>query len=92
MKIKQSRLALHLLAFAFGAVLGIFYYRLSWTQHLPYIGLHWLGRLIGADGESGYDADFYESMIDFAVIALLVEIGISALICAALERRSQAKR
>jgi hypothetical protein len=55
-----------------GGVAGIAYYALSWAYHLPYVGLNWLGPLLGADGEKGYDAMMYESVIDFAVVALIL--------------------
>ena len=57
-----------LISFSLGAFLGVLYYSLSWRYHLPYVGLNWLGPLIGADGEKGYDAMLYESMIDFGML------------------------
>ena len=50
-----------------GAMVGVAYDSLSWQYHWYYVGLNWLGPLIGADGERGYDAMLYESAIDFAV-------------------------
>ena len=44
------------------------YDSLCWSYHLHYFGLNWLGPLIGADGEKGYDAMLYESMIDFGTL------------------------
>ena len=55
-----------------GGVAGAVYYALSWAYHLPYIGLNWLAPLVGADGEKGYDAMLYESVIDFAAAALVL--------------------
>ena len=51
--------------FIVGAILGVVYYSASWQYHLPYVGMNWLGPLIGADGERGYDAMLYESIVDF---------------------------
>lgn len=55
-----------------GGVGGCIVYSLSWTYHLRYFGLNWLGPLLGADGESGYDAMLYESVIDFAIAAIVL--------------------
>jgi len=74
-----TRMYYGLAAFALGAVIGAVYYHLSWVDHLPYLGFNWLGRLIGADGERGYDADFYESLIDFGVAVLFLYIGLDFL-------------
>jgi hypothetical protein len=58
-----------LIVIVLGGLAGAGYYALSWAYHLPYIGLNWLGPLVGADGEKGYDAMLYESIIDFALAA-----------------------
>jgi hypothetical protein len=63
-----------LAVFIIGALVGVLYYSLSWRYHLPYIGFNWLGPLIGADGEKGYDAMLYESMIDFGILVALVSV------------------
>jgi hypothetical protein len=54
-------------AFLVGATAGLVYDSASWHYHLPYVGVNWLGRLLGADGERGYDAMLYESVIDFGL-------------------------
>jgi hypothetical protein len=61
-----------LISFAVGGVAGGIYDSLSWAYHLPYVGLNWLAPLLRADGERGYDVMFYESVIDFGLIALLL--------------------
>ena len=54
--------------------MGVAYYGLSWHYHLPYLGSNWLGPLIGADGEKGYDAMLYESAIDFGLALVLLSL------------------
>jgi hypothetical protein len=69
--------------FILGGFLGVLYDALAWQYQLPYIGLNWLGPLIGADGERGYDAMLYECILDFGsalvIVFLLVKFGISKL-------------
>jgi len=60
------------IAFLLGAAVASAYDTAAWNYHLSYIGLNWLGPLIGADGERGYDAMLYESMIDLGVASLLL--------------------
>jgi hypothetical protein len=69
-----------IVAFGLGALAGYLYDWLCWEYHLRYIALHWLGPLIGADGEKGYDALLYESMIDFGVVFALVFLAVRALV------------
>ncbi len=64
MKVRVQALWIPILA---GGITGFIYNSLCWTHHWRYINPHWLGPLIGADGEKGYDAMMYESMIDFAL-------------------------
>jgi hypothetical protein len=71
-----------------GGVAGVAYDSLSWTYHLPYVGLNWLGPLLGADGEKGYDAMLYESMIDFAMAALFVYL-LTKVIWISIRRRDR---
>lgn len=75
-----KRLLVYLLVvFGLGALAGYLYDWLCWEYHLRYIALHWLGPLIGADGEKGYDALLYESMIDFGIAFALVFLVARAL-------------
>jgi hypothetical protein len=66
------RLFKALAVFALGAIVGVAYYAMSWRHQLPYLGLNWLGPLIGVDGEKGYDTMLFESAIDFGLALLLV--------------------
>ena len=59
-------------AFLLGSVIGVLYYRAAWENHLPWICGNWLGPLIGADGEKGYDADLYESIIEFGTLSAVI--------------------
>ncbi len=60
------------LSLVLGVAAGYVYYVLSWVYHLPYIGLGWLAPLVRADGEKAYDAMLYESLVDFAIMALVL--------------------
>ena len=59
---------------------------LAWRFHLPYPAINWLGPLIGADGEAGYAALMYETMINFFLVFCLVYLLIWK-----LSKRTRAK-
>jgi hypothetical protein len=67
------------LVFCLGAAIGFCYDGAAWIYHIPYFSLNWLGPLIGADGEKGYDALLYESMIEFGVALVFAVISIRSL-------------
>lgn len=74
-----KRLSVRLLTvFAIGALAGATYDWLSWKYHLVYFGLNWLGPLVGADGEHGYDAMTCEAMIDFGTVCILLYLAVQA--------------
>ena len=68
--LKKRSLLCYAASLLFGSLLGVLYYWASWQYHLFYLGFNWLGPLIGAVGERGYDAMLYESAIDFGLGAL----------------------
>jgi hypothetical protein len=78
-------------AFLIGSVAGVLYYRAAWDNHLPWICGHWLSRLIGADGEAGYDADLYESMIEFATFSAVIAWIILRLAISKRDRHSPSR-
>jgi hypothetical protein len=48
---------------------------LVWRLHFPYFSIHWLVRLLDADGEAAYTSMMYETMILFFVTFLLLWIA-----------------
>lgn len=59
---------------AISVIAGFLWDILVWRLHFPYLPIHWLGRLLHADGEAAYTSMMYETMIFSFVVLLLLRI------------------